>query len=198
MSYTKPIHDLIQALRCLPSVGPKSAQRMALHLIERNRTGGKQLAQALTHAMESIQNCAECRNFSEKAICTLCTHPSRESNLLCIVESPADMIAIEQTQSYRGRYFVLMGRLSPLDRIGPKEIGIDLLKKKLDSHELLEVILAINPTLEGEATVHYLAELIKGYNIKATRIAYGVPLGAELEFIDDSTLTHAIKRRELI
>lgn len=195
MSFSPLTKRLIQALQCLPGVGPKSAQRMALHLLERNRPGGNQLAQLLSLAMENVKNCTECRTFSENLICDLCSHPARDPSLLCVVETPADVIALEQTASYKGLYFVLMGHLSPIDGIGPKDIGIDAFNRILKERMLQEIILATNPTVEGEATAYYLAEVARDYDVKASRIAHGVPLGSELEHIDGGTLSKALGAR---
>lgn len=198
MSFSPLINQLVTALRCLPGVGPKSAQRMAFHLLERDRPAGLTLANALENAIEQVGNCQRCRTLSETAICSLCNNSNRDPSLLCIVETPADVLAIEQTGCYRGYYFVLMGRLSPLDGIGPEEIGIEQLIKHLTEFPPQEVILATNPTVEGEATAHYLAGLIKQRNISTTRIAYGVPLGSELEFIDGNTLSRSLAGREMV
>ena len=195
MSFSPLIDQLIVALRCLPGIGPKSAQRMAFHILERDRSGGLVLVKALENAINQVKHCQRCRTLSETALCTLCANPNRDQNLLCVVETPADVVAVEQTGSYRGYYFVLMGRLSPLDGIGPEELGIDQLTKNLNEHPPQEVILATNPTVEGEATAHYLAELIKQRNISTTRIAHGVPLGGELEFVDGNTLARALAGR---
>jgi recombination protein RecR len=189
------LEQLITQLRCLPGVGPKSAQRMAYYLLARDRTGGKTLADTLKQSMEQIQHCQLCRNFSELLICTLCSNLRRNGNILCIVESAADLAAIEQT-GYRGLYFVLMGHLSPIDGIGPQHLGVELLQKRLKQGEIQEVILATNPTVEGEATAHYLAQLIKPFSIRATRIAHGVPIGGELEYMDGNTLARALADRE--
>lgn len=195
MSFSPLIDQLITALRCLPGIGPKSAQRMAFHILERDRSGGLALAKTLENAINQVKHCQRCRTLSETALCTLCTNPNRDANLLCVVETPADVVAIEQTGSYRGYYFVLMGRLSPLDGIGPEELGIAQFIKNLTEHPPREVILATNPTVEGEATAHYLAELIKQRHISTTRIAHGVPLGGELEFVDGNTLARALAGR---
>ncbi len=192
------LEQLIEALRYLPGVGPKTAQRMAFQLLERGRENGKRLAHILQAAMEQIGHCNNCRTFSESALCHLCASTNRDPALLCIVENPVDMVAVEQMGAFRGRYFVLMGRLSPLDGIGPEEIGIKQLTTLLASRTIKEVILATNPTVEGEATAHYISELVKQYAIKATRIAHGVPLGGELEYIDSGTLAHAFAGREII
>ena len=195
MIYTPLLEQLINALRCLPGVGPKSAQRMAFYLLERDRKGGFQLAQLLHKTLTEIGRCQQCRNFSEQLLCHLCSNTQRDRSLLCIVETPADVAAIEQTACYRGYYFVLGGHLSPIDGIGPKEIGIDTLKIRLSGEELKEIILATNPTVEGEATAHYLAELAKQFGIITSRIAYGVPAGGELEYVDGVTLTRALEGR---
>lgn len=195
MVFSPLIDQLIHALRCLPGVGPKSAQRMAFHLLERNRPGGKQLIQVLEKALENVKHCQRCRNLSESDICLLCADQKRQASQLCVVESPMDVLAIEKTAAFRGHYFVLMGHLSPLDGIGPDDIGIPLLLKRLDQECVEEVIIATNPTVEGEATAHYIAECAKKRNIKASRIAHGVPLGSELEYIDAGTLMHAFLGR---
>ncbi|HEX2549663.1 MAG TPA: recombination mediator RecR, partial [Gammaproteobacteria bacterium] len=187
-----------EALRCLPGVGPKTAQRMAFQLLLRNRDRGKHLAKTLQDAMQNIQHCQKCRTFSEHEFCRLCQSTARDPSLLCIVESPADIFAIEQMGNYRGFYFVLMGHLSPLDGIGPNDLGIKQLAERFNDEYLKEVILATNPTVEGEATAHYISELIKPYPIKVTRIAHGVPLGGELEYIDSGTLAHAFAGRGIL
>lgn len=192
------IGQLITALRCLPGVGPKSAQRMAFHLLERDRPGARRLAQALSVAAERVGHCASCRTLSETELCRLCAASGRDRAQLCVVESPADVHAIERSATYRGLYFVLMGHLSPLDGIGPREIGLDQLMARLDGGEVGEVILATNSTVEGEATAHYIAEMVRKRGIRATRIAHGVPLGGELEYVDGGTLVHAFAgRREV-
>jgi len=189
------LSQLIDALRCLPGVGPKSAQRMAFHLLERDRAGGRHLAEIMAEAMEKIGHCSRCRTLSETELCSLCANPNRDDGLLCIVETPAELMVIEQAIDYRGRYFVLGGRLSPLDGIGPKEIGLDQLELRFREGGVTEVILATNPTVEGEATAHYISEMAKARGIKATRIAHGVPLGGELEYVDGGTLSHAFAGR---
>ncbi|WP_439327481.1 recombination mediator RecR [Lonepinella sp. BR2357] len=193
------LENLVEHLRCLPGVGPKSAQRMAYHLLQRDRSGGMNLARALTDAMSKIGHCAHCRTFTEEEICNICDNPRRQnSGLLCVVEMPADIQAIEQTGQFSGRYFVLMGHLSPLDGIGPREIGLDLLQQRLQSEQFNEVILATNPTIEGDATANYIAEICQQQGIKASRIAHGIPVGGELEMVDGTTLTHSfLGRREL-
>lgn len=192
------LNDLIDALRCLPGVGAKTAQRMAFHVLERDRIGAKKLADKLSQAVELIGNCSRCRTFSEEPICALCTTPSRDGQLLCVVETPVDQLAVEQATGYRGRYFVLLGRLSPLDGMGPKELGLDLLVARLAEKEIGELIIATNPTVEGEATAHLLAQIARQANVRATRLAHGVPLGGELEFIDRGTLAHAFGGRQVL
>jgi len=194
--YSPKIDQLIEALRCLPGVGPKSAQRIAFYLLERDREGGSTLAEALHTAMQQVVHCQQCRNFCETELCHFCSDNKRDTELLCIVETPADVLAIEQTHHFKGRYFVLMGHLSPLDGIGPQELGIDLLKTRLEENTFKEVILATNPTVEGEATAHYIGQLVKKQGIKVSRIAHGVPLGGELEYIDGGTLAHAFNGRQ--
>jgi recombination protein RecR len=195
---TPLIARLVEALRCLPGVGPKSAQRMAYHLLERDRGGAINLAAALTEAMEKVGHCSKCRTLSESELCPICASDKRHATTLCIVESPTDVEALEHSTGYQGRYFVLMGHLSPLDGIGPEDIGLDLLAKRLDEGNVAEVILATNPTVEGEATAHYISEMVHSRGMKVTRIAHGVPLGGELEFVDGGTLSHAFHgRREV-
>ncbi len=192
------IGQLIEALRCLPSVGPKSAQRMTFHLLERDRDGARQLAQALLAAADRVGNCSECRTLSEDEVCRICASQRRDHSQLCVVEMPADVQAVEQSMVFSGLYFVLMGHLSPIDGIGPEEIGLDKLAQRFERGEIKEVILATNPTVEGEATSHYIAELARMRGIKSTRIAYGVPMGGELEYVDGGTLSHAFSgRREV-
>lgn len=192
------IEKLVESFRCLPGVGPKSAQRMALYLLERNRAGGRHLVAMLEEAIEKVGNCQQCRTLTEDSLCRICTNPSRNSRLLCIVESPADVHAIEQTGSYKGLYFVLMGHLSPIDGVGPDQIGIPELMELMRSRTIDEVILASNPTVEGEATAYYIAEQLKGFNIIVSRIAHGVPVGGELEFVDGGTLSHAFNGRQVV
>lgn len=196
MAHSPRIERLIEALRCLPGIGPKSAQRMTYHLLERDRAGGRRLAEALVEAMDKVGNCSRCRTLSETEVCGLCTSPVRDAALLCVVESPADVAALEQSTGYRGLYFVLMGHLSPLDGIGPGELGLDRLEMRLGSGEVRELILATNPTVEGEATAHYIADMARQRGVRATRIAHGVPLGGELEYIDGGTLSHAFAGRQ--
>lgn len=195
MRFSPLLEQLIEALRCLPGVGPKTAQRMAMQLLTRGRNNGHRLAKTLVEAMENIRHCQQCRIFSEHEICEICASHHRDHTTLCIVENAIDVSALEQTSIYRGKYFVLLGRLSPLDGIGPDEIGIPQLKSRLEAKDIKEVILATNPTVEGEATAHYISELAKPYQIKVTRIAHGVPIGSELEYIDASTLAHALTDR---
>ena len=188
--------DLIEALRCLPGVGAKTAQRMAFHVLERDRPGARRLAERLAVAIDKVGNCRRCRGFSESEICSLCASSSRDAHLLCVVEMPVDQLAIEQATGYRGHYFVLLGRLSPLDGLGPKELGLDLLASRLGEGEIEEMIVATNPTVEGEATAHMLAQMARAANVRASRLAHGVPLGGELEFIDRGTLAHAFGGRQ--
>lgn len=199
MKLSPLILELISSLKCLPGVGPKSAQRMAFHLLERNRQGALQLSKVLHDAMEHVGHCRQCRTFTENELCEICVNPARVgSGRLCVVESPQDVIAIEQTSEFKGLYFVLMGHLSPIDGIGPSEIGLDDLADLMDKNQLSEVILATNPTVEGEATAHYIAQMCNGRDIQASRIAHGVPVGGELEYIDGNTLTHAFVGRRLL
>jgi len=198
MSSEPLLSQMIESLRCLPGVGPKTAQRMALHLLERNREGGLQLAGVLTEALQKIGRCQRCRDLTELKICSICANPRRDQSQLCVVESPVDVLAIEQATAYQGRYFVLLGRLSPLDGIGPSELGLDQLADLLESNTPEEMIIATNPTVEGEATSYYLQRMAKTHNIRITRIAHGVPLGGELEYTDQSTLAHAFGSRLLI
>ena len=195
MSDSPAIESLKQALRRLPGVGPKSAQRMAFHLLARDRDGARQIAEALRVALERVGHCRRCNDFSEDEICPLCASPRRDQTLLCVVESPADLSSIEQSNAFNGQYFVLMGRLSPLDGIGPDEIGIHRLEALLDEGRVKEVVLATNLTVEGEATAHYISELARTRGIRATRIAYGVPVGGELEYTDRGTLARALTGR---
>ena len=190
--------QLIQALCCLPGVGPKSAQRMAFHLIQRDRAGAGQLAQALVLAAEKIGHCQQCRTFTELDICEICQHGSRNQTLLCVVETPADAWVIDQANVYQGVYFVLHGRLSPLDGIGPDDLGMDLLEQRLAEGVIKEVVLATNSTVEGEVTAQLISEIARKYQVQATRIAHGVPMGGELEYIDSGTLSYAFNGRKEI
>jgi len=189
------IDELMSALRCLPGVGPKSAQRMALHLLERNREGASRLSLALEQAVQGVGQCDRCHTLTEQTLCGICSNQRRDESLLCVVETPADILAIEQAGTYQGKYFVLHGHLSPIDGIGPQDIGVDALLQLLQNESIHEVILATNPTVEGEATAYYISERAKPLNVSVTRIAHGVPLGGELEFIDGGTLAHAFSSR---
>src|SRR5688572_28058233 len=198
MLYPPALSRLIEALRCLPGVGAKSAQRMAFHLLERERVGGRELAQSVSGAIDRLGHCQRCRMFAEGELCPICASVQRDRSLLCVVESPADIVAIEQSASYRGCYFVLMGHLSPLDGIGPNEIGIDAFESLLREGEIREVILATNPTVEGEATAHFLWNVVSQSGLGASRIAHGVPVGGELEYVDGGTLARSLTGRQRI
>lgn len=189
------IDELMSALRCLPGVGPKSAQRMALQLLEHDRPGADRLARSLHAAVEGVARCSRCRTLTEQSVCGICANERRDASLLCVVENPSDVLALEQAGTYQGRYFVLLGHLSPIDGIGPADIGVDVLLARLQEGEVNEVILATNPTVEGEATAHYIAEQAKRVGVVVSRIAHGVPLGGELEYIDGGTLSHALSSR---
>ncbi len=195
MNSSPLIDQLIEAFRCLPGVGPKSAQRMTLHLLERNRSGGKKLSESLTVAINEVGNCIQCRTLTEEDTCRICASKSRNHAICCVVESPADIFAIEQSGSFRGIYFVLMGHLSPIDGIGPEQLGINQLLDKVKNNDIEEVIIACNPNVEGDATTYYIAEQLKNSNVQVSRIAHGVPVGGELEFVDGGTLTHAFAGR---
>ncbi|MFZ5654566.1 MAG: recombination mediator RecR [Pseudomonadota bacterium] len=196
MATFSPLIDrLIQALRRLPGVGPRSAQRMALHLLERDRDGARQLAAVLVEAAERVARCRRCRTLTEAEECPICANPRRDPSLLCVVETPADVLAIEQSGSYQGRYFVLLGRLSPIDGLGPEELGIDQLLRRLAAEPVAELILATNLTVEGEATAQFIGEHAAALGVAVTRIAHGVPLGGELEHVDGGTLSHAFTSR---
>lgn len=195
MSFSPLIRRLIDALRGLPGVGPKTAQRMALHLLERDRDVARHLAGALLEAMDGVGYCQKCRTLSETPVCFICSDPRRDSSLLCVLQSPADVWAVEQAGGFNGRYFVLKGQLSPIDGLGPEEIGIPALLQAVEQSEVAEIILATNPTVEGEATAHYIANLLKPRGVKVSRIAHGIPLGGELEYIDGGTLAHALAGR---
>ena len=198
MNSSPLIDQLIEAFRCLPGVGPKSGQRMTLHLLERNRAGGKRLTEAITEALDAVGNCAQCRTLTEEEVCRICANPSRNRKLCCVVESHADIFAIEQSGTFRGVYFVLMGHLSPIDGIGPEQLGINQLLERIQAGDFEEVIIACNPTVEGDATAYYIAEQLKSINIVVSRIAHGVPVGGELEFVDSGTLTHAFMGRKVM
>ena len=197
MTIDKPaaLEELIQSLRCLPGVGPKSAQRMAYHLLQRDKKGADRLARSLSESLDRIRHCERCNTFTENEICALCASPRRDGTLLCVVESPGDLLMMEQSQSYAGLYFVLMGRLSPLDGIGPAEIHLDRLARRATDGVVQEVILATNFTVEGDATAHYIAELLGGKGLKVSRIARGLPVGGELEHVDAGTLAQAVLER---
>jgi len=195
---SKGLERLVEALRVLPGVGPRSAQRMAYHLLQHDRAGAEQLAQALAGALSTVRRCARCHNFTEDEVCALCRSPRRDASLLCVVETPADLAVVEQTLSYSGMYFVLMGRLSPLDGVGARDIGLDQLLARATNGEVQEVILATNFTNEGEATAHYIAEMLRARDIKVSRIARGVPLGGELEYVDAGTISQALLDRRNI
>ncbi|TGD73569.1 recombination protein RecR [Mangrovimicrobium sediminis] len=195
MKYSPALQGLIEALRCLPGVGPKSAQRMALHLLERDREGAVELSQRLQVAVDRIGHCVQCRNLTELEVCEICADTRRDAATICVVETPADVLAVEQSGSYRGRYFVLMGHLSPIDGIGPEDLGLDRFERRVAEEGVAEVILATNPTVEGEATAYYLSDALRSRGVKVSRIAHGVPLGGELEYVDGSTLAHAFSGR---
>jgi recombination protein RecR len=195
MSTSVRIERLIKALRCLPGVGPKSAQRIAFHLLERDRNGALELSNALEDASTNVGHCQSCRTLSDNDICPICADEKRDHTQLCIVESPSDVTAIDNSTGYRGLYFVLMGHLSPLDGIGPEDIGLDQFEQRIEQGGIDEVIIATNPTVEGEATSHYINEIVKPHNIKVSRIAHGIPMGGELEYIDGTTLSHAFHGR---
>ncbi len=192
------LEDLIESLRCLPGVGPKSAQRMALHVLQRDRAGASRLGEALLRAMEQVVHCDRCRIFTERQPCRWCSDPARNSKEVCVVESPADVLAIDRATDYNGRFFLLLGHLSPLDGVGPSDLGLDLLESQLAGAEIEEVTLATNQTVEGLATARYVAELCARYAVPVLQIARGVPVGSELEFADGSTLSVAFAERSLV
>ena len=196
--YGKTIDQLIDALRVLPGVGVKSAQRMALQLLEKDRASAIKLSDAIQEAATKVGNCAQCRTLTEHDLCDICSNPSRSDAQLCVVESPADLFAIENAGGYRGKYFVLHGPLSPIDGIGPEQLGIDKLIERLQSKSVNELILATNLTVEGEATAHFIAEKAKSFGVQVSRIAYGVPMGGELEYVDGGTLNMALQSRKII
>ncbi|MGI9293979.1 MAG: recombination mediator RecR [Pseudomonadales bacterium] len=198
MSFSPLIKELIDALQCLPGVGPKSAQRMALQLLERDRDAGRRLADVLARATERVRRCSRCRTLTENELCDICQDPKRDASLLCVVETPADVMAVEQAGGYRGLYFVLLGHLSPIDGIGPEDIGVDQLLAQVQADGVGEVILATNPTVEGEATAYFITERLQQLNVTASRIAHGVPLGGELEYVDGGTLAHAFSGRKIV
>ena len=198
MNYSPALAQLIAALRRLPSVGPKSAQRMAFHLLERDREGALEISRALAQAVATIGQCRRCRMLSDAELCPICASTQRDPTLLCVVESPADVVAVEQSGGFRGHYFVLMGHLSPLDGVGPAELGVGQLEALLEDGVVRELILATNPTVEGDATAHFLGELASRRGVRASRIAHGVPVGGELEYVDGGTLAHALAGRQAI
>jgi recombination protein RecR len=198
MSFSPLLVRLIDALRCMPGVGRKSAQRIAFQLLERDRDGATNLSQALADAVSGIGHCSRCRMFTELELCSICAAGGRDASQLCVVESPADVMAIEDATGFRGLYFVLMGHLSPLDGIGPDELGQAALEARLGEGEVTEMIIATNPTVEGDATAHYLAEMAARHGVQASRIAHGVPLGGELEYVDGGTLSHAFYGRRIL
>ncbi len=198
MAFSPRLTGLIDALKCMPGVGQKSAQRIAFHLLERDRDGARALAEALKAASDTIGHCRRCRMLTENELCSICEAPGRDTELVCVVESPADVMAVEDATGYRGHYFVLMGHLSPLDGIGPAELGLDTLERRLEDGGVRELIIATNPTVEGDATAHYLGELAARHGIAASRIAHGVPLGGELEYVDGGTLSHAFYGRRRV
>lgn len=198
MKSPSSLEELIEALRCLPGVGPKAAQRMAYHLLQYDRAGAERLGLALGRSLHSIRRCSLCNTFSESEICGVCASPKRDASLLCVVETPADQLMLEQTMTYNGLYFVLMGRLSPLDGIGPRDIGLDVLQRRVSDSAVREVVVATNFTNEGEATAHYIGELLKGREIRVTRIARGLPVGGELEYVDSGTLAQALLERRQV
>ncbi len=198
MSYSPLLVRLIDALRCMPGVGRKSAQRIAFHLLERDRDGASALSSALKDAVDGIGHCSQCRMLTEHELCSICSASGRDESQLCVVESPADVMAVEDATGFRGLYFVLMGHLSPLDGIGPDELGLSALEERLGGDAIAEMIIATNPTVEGDATAHYLADLAARNNVQASRIAHGVPLGGELEYVDSGTLSHAFYGRRAV
>ena len=198
MSYSPLLVQLIEALRCMPGIGQKSAQRIAFHLLERDREGANSMSSALAAAMSGIGHCQRCRMFTEHELCSICSASGRDASQLCIVESPADVMAVEDATGYRGMYFVLMGHLSPLDGIGPEELGLARLEQRLKDESISELIIATNPTVEGDATAHFLSDMATRHEISASRIAHGVPLGGELEYVDGGTLSHAFYGRRAV
>ena len=189
------LDELVDALRCLPGVGPKSAQRIALHLLQRDRKGATRLGEVMTRAMQSVQHCQQCRIFTEHPVCSYCSDTTRDPSQLCVVENPADVLAIEKSTEYRGRFFLLLGQLSPLDGVGPKELGLDLLESRLNSGEVTELTLATNQSVEGQATARYITTLATDRSVSVMQIARGIPMGSELEFADSSTLSVAFEQR---
>ncbi len=198
MKFSPALQNLMDTLRCLPGVGPKSAQRMTLHLLERDREGAVALAEALVGAVERVGHCSRCRNFTELEVCEICVDHKRDGATICVVETPADVLAIEESGGFNGIYFVLMGHLSPIDGVGPAEIGLETFHQRVVDEGIAEVILATNPTVEGEATAYYLTDMLQNADVKVSRIAHGVPLGGELEYVDGSTLAHALSGRRAV
>ncbi|GGY82587.1 recombination mediator RecR [Marinobacter zhanjiangensis] len=196
MAFSPLVDELVESLRCLPGVGQKTAQRMAFHLLEKGRAGGERLSEALASAMTGVRRCESCQNFSDTGICPICEKPERRGGTICVVESPSDLLAIEQAGDYQGGYFVLMGHLSPIDGIGPADIGVELLLRRVHEEGVKELILATNPTVEGEATAHYIADRLDGSGVLTTRLAHGIPVGGELGYVDGFTLTHAFRGRK--
>ena len=192
------LDELITSLKCLPGVGQKSAQRMALHLLEREREGAKRISVAISNALEGVKHCQQCRNFSDTDICEICSDAGRDQGLLCVVETPADVLAVESSAAYRGRYFVLLGRLSPLDGYGPGQLGLDKLENLLGDGEVSEIILATSATVEGDITAQYIADVAASCGVKSSRLARGIPIGGELEFVDSGTLSRALSGRQQI
>ncbi|MCP4433589.1 MAG: recombination protein RecR [Gammaproteobacteria bacterium] len=196
MSSSPSLDTLIEALQCLPGVGQKSAQRMALYLIERDRAGAQRIAVSLNQALEKVSHCQQCRNFADSDICQICANSGRDDSLICIVETPADVLAMESSGAYRGLYFVLLGRLSPLDGLGPEQLGLESLEVRLADQTLKEVILATSATVEGDITAQFIADVASKYSIETSRLARGIPLGGELEFVDSGTLSRALSGRQ--
>ncbi|PAV27022.1 recombination protein RecR [Tamilnaduibacter salinus] len=196
MAFSPLVDELVESLRCLPGVGQKTAQRMAFHLLERGREGGERLAGALEQAMSGVRRCDSCQNFADTELCPICQDVSRRNGTLCIVESPSDLLALEQAGDYQGGYFVLMGHLSPIDGIGPEEIGVERLLRRVQDENVTEIILATNPTVEGDATAHYIADRLADRPVLVTRLAHGIPVGGELGYVDGFTLGHAFRGRK--
>ncbi len=190
------LDELISSLKCLPGVGQKSAQRMAMHLLERDQAGARRLADAVLKSLENIRHCSQCRNFSDTEVCDICSRPSRDQSTVCVVESPADVIAIESSAAYQGRYFVLLGRLSPLDGYGPEQLGLDDIEEQLKQGQIKEIILATSSTVEGDITAQYVADIASKSGVASSRLARGIPSGGELEYIDSATLSRALSGRQ--
>ncbi len=192
------LDDMIAALKCLPGVGQKSAQRMVLHLLERDQQAARRIAETITHALDTVRHCRQCRNFSDTDFCEVCSDEEREQNTICVVETPADVLAVESSAAYRGRYFVLLGRLSPLDGFGPGQLGLEEFEQQLNRGGIKEIILATSATVEGDITAQYIADIASRHGITSTRLARGIPLGGELEFVDGGTLSRALSGRQQI